>query len=288
MKTTSKCSTEKGLRASQQFADFSNDFRHLESSPKVCQQRLLEEFYSFSTCQKLLKNFNYHFKNKTIFLNSMAHSSFAHEMKKVWNISNERLEFLGDAILDHVISVLLFEKFPHSTEGELSRLRGSLVNESMLVEWAYFLGIDEVILLGRGEVKKKSYHNPAILADAVEAFFAAVYLDSDFNQFKNLFIKFIDQFEKQKQWPLFSEKRLLLFDAKSKLQEYTMKKYDSLPEYREVNAGEKSTANPQNNFQFQLYLNGEYWGQAQEKSKKKAIKLLAENAIIKLLNQGEV
>ena len=93
---------------------------------------------------------------------------------------NERLEFLGDSLLNCAVATLLYERFPHRPEGELSRLRASLVNQAALCEVAERLGLGERLRLGEGELKSGGFRRPSILADALEALLGAIYLDSGF------------------------------------------------------------------------------------------------------------
>jgi ribonuclease-3 len=94
---------------------------------------------------------------------------------------NERLEYLGDSLLNCSVATLLYERFPRLSEGDLSRLRAALVNQSSLSEVALALGLGEVLRLGEGELKSGGFRRPSILADAVEALLGAVYLDAGFD-----------------------------------------------------------------------------------------------------------
>lgn len=97
---------------------------------------------------------------------------------------NERLEFLGDGILNCAIAIVLYQRFPQLKEGELSRLRAHLVRQEALAEIALALGVGDALRLGEGELKSGGYRRPSILADALEAIFAALYLDADFETVK--------------------------------------------------------------------------------------------------------
>lgn len=116
----------------------------------------------------------YVFSDQTLFAQALTHRSFsAHH--------NERLEFLGDGVLNCVIATLIYTRFPTMPEGELSRLRANLVNQQVLVEVAEVLGISAHLRLGEGEVKTGGAQRPSILADAVEALLGAIYLDAGFD-----------------------------------------------------------------------------------------------------------
>lgn len=97
---------------------------------------------------------------------------------------NERLEFLGDGILNCAIAIVLYQRFPQLKEGELSRLRAHLVRQEALAEIALALGVGDALRLGEGELKSGGFRRPSILADALEAIFAALYLDADFETVK--------------------------------------------------------------------------------------------------------
>jgi ribonuclease III len=115
----------------------------------------------------------YTFKDPQILRRALTHRSFHGE-------HNERLEFLGDSVLNCIIATLLFDAFPAMPEGDLSRLRASLVNQSSLAEIAERLKLSQVIRLGDGELKSGGHSRPSILADTVEALIGAVYLDGGF------------------------------------------------------------------------------------------------------------
>jgi len=101
-------------------------------------------------------------------------------------LHNERIEFLGDSILNCVVAVLLFERFPELREGELSRLRATLVRQETLFEIARTLSLGDFLLLGEGELKSGGFRRPSILADALEALFGAIYLDAGFERVRQV------------------------------------------------------------------------------------------------------
>lgn len=123
------------------------------------------------------RNLGYTFKNKSLLRNALTHSSYANEHKKEGMSSNERLEFLGDAILGLVVAEHLYNTYPHRPEGELTKLRAELVCETNLAEVARRLNLGSVLRLGHGESHGGGSHRPSMLADAVEAVLAAAYLD---------------------------------------------------------------------------------------------------------------
>ncbi|QRN40849.1 MAG: ribonuclease III [Neisseriaceae bacterium] len=122
---------------------------------------------------QLENNLQYTFKNKNLLKQALTHRSFS-------PLNNERLEFIGDSILNYSIAHMLFTKFPHLPEGDLSRIRASLVNQETLSEIASKIDLGHHLRLGQGELKTKGYERPSILSDALEAIFAAISIDSNF------------------------------------------------------------------------------------------------------------
>jgi ribonuclease-3 len=123
----------------------------------------------------------YRFKNIEFLLEALRHSSFVNEQPQSDLRDNERLEFLGDAVLNLVIGHLLMAKDQELAEGDLSRIRAELVNESQLADLARSIGLGEHLLLGKGEIQTHGREKNSILADAFEALMAAIYLDGGFD-----------------------------------------------------------------------------------------------------------
>ena len=130
--------------------------------------------------QKALKEFQerigYQFKDEKLLYEALSHSSFANENKKARN-SNERLEFLGDSVLSIVVSDHIFEHYKHMPEGELTKMRASLVCEKALFEFSKKIELGKYIFLGKGEEITGGRERPSIISDAFEAVIAAIYLD---------------------------------------------------------------------------------------------------------------
>lgn len=120
--------------------------------------------------EKLQKHLNYQFSNQELALRALTHRSANRQ-------NNERLEFLGDSLLGFIVAETLFEIYPQAQEGELSRMRSSLVNKEVLAEFARELELGDCLQLGLGELNSGGKHRDSILADAVEAIIAAIYLD---------------------------------------------------------------------------------------------------------------
>lgn len=136
--------------------------------------------------QKLCQKLQVNFQDPGLLQQALTHRSADPK-------NNERLEYLGDAILSLVIAEALFKRFPQVKEGKLSRLRASLVRGETLAELGRELNLGEVLVLGPGELKSGGFRRESILADAVEALFGAVYLDSDFEQAKQLILRLYDE-----------------------------------------------------------------------------------------------
>ena len=132
--------------------------------------------------RELEEQLGYHFEEIGLLDNALTHRSFANENPSLPCGDNERLEFLGDAVLELAVSDTLMKKFPDYTEGQLSKLRASVVNEQPLAELARRFRIGEFLLLGRGEETSGGRTKPSLLANAFESVLAAMYLDGGFDR----------------------------------------------------------------------------------------------------------
>ncbi len=167
----------------------------------------------------LLKKLAYSFSDISLLEEALTHRSFSSK-------NNERLEFLGDGILNFVIAHELFKLYPDVQEGDLSRLRANLVNKDSLAEIAARLELGEVIRLGSGELKSGGFRRPSILADAVESILGAVYCDGGFQPCRDLITRLYSD-------RLSSSMDLQsLKDAKTQLQELLQSRHFSLPDYQ--------------------------------------------------------
>ena len=140
----------------------------------------------------------YHFKNRALLEHALTHSSYANEHRSNGVTSNERLEFLGDSVLGMIVAEHLYRTHPNMPEGELTRTRAALVCETSLYEVACSLDLGRCLLLGKGEASGGGRERPSILADAVEATFAAVYLDGGIGAIQPIIRKFILDKEQEK------------------------------------------------------------------------------------------
>ncbi|MBF4988247.1 ribonuclease III [Methylophilus sp. 14] len=164
---------------------------------------------------------SYSFTQPALLQQALTHRSFS-------ATNNERLEFLGDSVLNFIIAHQLFNLFPHLPEGDLSRLRAKLVREASLAEIATDLNLGDALKLGEGELKSAGWRRPSILADALEAIVGAVYLDGGFDAAQQV-VALLYRDKLQTIDPKAIDK-----DAKSQLQEYLQSKKMDLPEYQVV------------------------------------------------------
>lgn len=170
---------------------------------------------------RLSKRIGYEFKQQSLLLQALTHRSAKGE-------HNERLEFLGDSILGFVIAEQLFQQFPKVSEGDLTRMRSSLVRGVTLAEMARDFKLGEHLILGPGEKKSGGHRRDSILEDAVEAIIGAIYLDSDIEICKTLVLKWFS--------PRLSEIKpgITQKDPKTRLQEYLQARKIPLPNYEVI------------------------------------------------------
>ncbi|MBW2593114.1 MAG: ribonuclease III [Deltaproteobacteria bacterium] len=174
----------------------------------------------------LEKSISYHFKNSDLLAEALRHSSFVNEHADIALRDNERFEFLGDAVLNLVIGNLLMEKYPDLHEGDLSRMRANLVNELTLASIARTAELGKFIQLGRGEIQTHGQDKNSILADALEALIAAIYLDGGFEAA----FAFIDnRFQARLSSIIHASSD---HDYKSRLQELAQLTYRVTPQYK--------------------------------------------------------
>ncbi|MBO5227032.1 MAG: ribonuclease III [Ruminococcus sp.] len=211
----------------------------------------------------------YHFENKELLTEALSHSSYANEKKKC-RCSNERLEFLGDSVLSIIVSEYLFTHYKEMPEGELTKLRASLVCEKALHVFAKEIHLGEFLLLGKGEENTGGRNRSSILADAFEAVIAAIYLDGGIEPAKKHVLRFV---------PNHVEKsgRLNFRDYKTVLQEIIQKNPEEKVEY--VLAGETGPDHDKA-FTVNVCLNSNVIGTGTGKSKKSAEQMAAKEALM--------
>ncbi len=219
--------------------------------------------------QQLQKNIHYNFKNQNLLYEALSHSSFANENKKHRN-SNERLEFLGDSVLSIVVSDYIFEHFKHLPEGELTKLRASLVCEKALFEFSKKIDLGNCIFLGKGEENTGGRQRPSIVSDAFEAVIAAIYLDGGIEEARKYILSFIPKDVSPKGSNSFH-------DYKTMLQEVVQKNPDEKIEYIV-----KSESGPDHDKKFvvEVRLNKKVIGEGGGHSKKNAEQEAAKHALL--------
>ncbi|MBM3205374.1 ribonuclease III [Candidatus Shapirobacteria bacterium] len=221
----------------------------------------------------LEKNLNFKFKNPSLLKEALTHRSYLNEFKKQKLSSNERLEFLGDAILSFVVSEWLFGKFNLFPEGKLTNLRSNLVKTTTLAQIAKEIKIGDYLFLSRGEKEAKGQENPTLLANALEAVIGAVFLDQGLTPVKTLVQKYLEPF-------LIKVVRSgQLKDYKSLLQEKIQAKTGQSPNYKTI-----SEQGPEHNkiFTVNVLSEGEILAQGTGKSKQMAEQEAAKKALEKV------
>ncbi len=213
-------------------------------------------------------NLGYSFTNKTLLTNALTHSSYANEVRN-GTASNERLEFLGDSVLSIIVADYLYHKFNNLPEGELTKLRASLVCEKSLCAFSRELDIGKFLLLGKGEEKGGGRERDSILADAFEAVLAAMYLDGGMEVAKKHVLRFV--------LPELAHTNDDVFkDYKTTLQEIIQRNPEESVTY--ILTGESG---PDHNkcFEVEVHLNSNVIGKGKGRSKKAAEQAAAKEAL---------
>lgn len=213
------------------------------------------------------KKINFKFKDKSLLKTALTHSSFANESSVE---SNERLEYLGDAILGCVVARVLFDMFPNHSEGELSKLRSSIVSRANFAKYAQKLRIDKQVLLGKGEGNTGGRERVSNLAGTFEAVIGAVYIDGGYRKSFNIIKRIIKDCITNEE---------IFLDFKTKLQEVAQKKFQQIPRYSVVH----EEGPPHNkNFHIKVEIDSELMGEGKGKNKKQAEQAAAKVALSKL------
>jgi len=217
----------------------------------------------------LQEKLRYTFRNVDLLSTALTHRSYVNENPQLNMSDNERLEFLGDAVLGLGVSDLLMKKHADFDEGALSKIRSLMVNEKPLADLAVKLGLGECLLLGKGEEHSGGRAKESLLANALEAVIAAIYLDSSFSKTKT--------FLKQLMKPLLDDETLnaQCFDYKTALQELCQKKYKSAPLYTVLDS---SGPDHDKTFEVEVAAGDEIRHIGRGKSKKDAQKQAAQKA----------
>jgi len=213
-----------------------------------------------NTLNELQAQLGYFFKDLALLKKALTHGSYYHENKN-HSSHNERFEFLGDAILDFIISDILMDTFPLKREGDLSQMRAAIVNQKTLAEMATQLQLGEYLYLGRSEEKTEGRKKPSILSSTFEALVTAIYKDGGFEEVKlciqNLFMNIINQVEAHYE----------SIDSKSRLQQVFQERFKMVPSYKIIS---QEGPDHQKTFEVALTFQGEELARGRGKNKKEA------------------
>jgi ribonuclease-3 len=217
-----------------------------------------------------VKTIEENFQDKNLYYHALTHRSWVNEHKGE-RTSNERLEFLGDAILEFVVSREIYNRFPDKEEGYLTALRANLVNTTALYELAKKLNLGAVLFLSKGEEDSGGRTNPSLLADTVEAIIGAIFIDRGLLDAERFIIEnLVSEVEKKVAEPL--------KDPKSRLQEYVQSLGYTTPKYKVV---EESGPDHDKKFVIDVIVNETSWGVGEGRSKGSAEQAAAGQALAK-------
>ena len=229
------------------------------------------------TLSELEKTLGYRFTDLKYLQKALVHSSFAFEQTQGGE-NNEKLEFLGDAVLDLVISHILYQKYPDLKEGELTRLRASLVNEQHLALMARMVELGRYLELGKGEESSFGRNKSSILSCAYEAVLGAIFEDGGY--------QVVCEVIERHFLPVIDEKKeaLLIADAKSRLQEKLQEKYNEAPTYR---IDEEQGPSHKKLFMVSVCFQDRVLGSGQAGSKKEAEQRAAAEALHQMIDNDK-
>lgn len=220
--------------------------------------------------EEFQKIIEYEFQDEMILKQALTHSSYANEKHIKKHLDNERLEFLGDAVLEVVTSEYLFLHYPQLSEGDLTKFRASLVCEPTLAACTPSIRLGDFILLGRGEDRTGGRKRKSILSDALEALIGAIYLDGGLTNAKEFILKFVlTDIENKK----------IFYDSKTILQEYVQSNYDGNLKYQIIG---ESGPDHDKSFTVEARIAGEVIGTGSGHTKKAAEQEAAYQALLKL------
>jgi len=219
---------------------------------------------------KLEKKLKVSFKKEKLLIQAFVHRSYLNEHPNEGFVSNERLEFLGDAILEFLTSHFLYQKFPNHPEGKLTNLRSKLVCTRSLSKIAKTIGLGEYLLLSRGEEESGGRKNPSLLANTFEAVLGAVYLDQGLAGAKKFLVAHL--------FPTIKTAKKYR-DYKSDFQEISQEKFKITPAYKTLR---KAGPDHAKIFTAGVYLDKKLWGRGVGKSKQEAEQQAAQKALEKV------
>ncbi len=210
------------------------------------------------------------FNDKTLLDKALTHRSYANEKAALSIADNEKLEFLGDAVLQLIISDLLMKRFPDYTEGQLSKLRASIVNEQSLADLSRRYGIGDYLMLGKGEETSGGRNKPSLLADAFESVIAAMYLDRGFEYTRTILLELFAPFIEQANYDF------TYYDFKTAVQEKSMLLFKTMPRYTLIS---ETGPDHDKSFETGLFIGDRLIATGKGKSKKESEKQAARLAI---------
>ena len=210
------------------------------------------------------------FRDKTLLQRALTHRSYVNESRVFLQADNERLEFLGDAVIDFVIGEHLYHRFPEMREGNLTNLRAALVREETLAEFAREIDLGNFIQLGRGEAESGGRERPATLCAVFEAVVGALFLDQGVRAVKLLMFPLVE--------PVLPDlvEAAAAKDAKSRLQEWSQSEFRETPRYHTIAA---SGPDHDKTFTVQVYIGDSVWGIGEGHSKQLASQVAAAMAL---------
>lgn len=220
---------------------------------------------------KLATKYNFSIKNRDLYIKAFTHTSYANEHKSE---SNERLEFLGDAILDFLVGEYLYKKYPDMPEGEMSKARSTFVCEKANSEYSLILGLDECLLLGKGEEEQGGRSKTSVLGDLFESFLGAVYLEHGMDKIREIISDVIFSVI------IYIDEDGFFEDYKSTLQEYIQAESRKGVLYKLDN---EQGPSHDKTFTTSVYHDSIRLGQGIGKSKKESEQMAAKNALEKLV-----
>ena len=235
--------------------------RNLRYFLRKCLGKVVLDFDRLQKLWKLEDKISYQFSNLELLNQALTHKSYAYESLKNNCKHYEMLEFLGDSVLDMVISHLLMQKYPEASEGELSKNRSSLVNTRRLSILARQFCLGEYILLGKGEDQSQGRSKPTILSCVYEAVIGAIYVDGGFKKVTTVIHTHFKQLVTHKLT------RGIYRDFKSRLQEYVQSTFKTIPEYHVLSESGPPHAKE---FEVTIKINGKFYGTGRGKNKKEA------------------
>ena len=215
---------------------------------------------------------NYYFNDRNLLKNALLHKSLGNERKEYKNQNNERLELLGDAVLDLIVAEYLYKNYKNASEGTIAKLKAMIVSEPILAKISRQIGVGKFLMLSRGEVMSGGRNRESILADSFEAILGAVYIDSNLDEARIFALSHIKQYIDH------IEENEDILDFKSILQEYVQKEFRTVPTYELI-----AERGPDHMKEFEIQvIVGNYKEKAVAKNKKKAEQLSAKALCIKL------